>query len=358
MLLYASMICEHTPAPQQTSATTIGEIPPVSYESNEYIIPEDTPDLRNKVAVDGVRAWLVMAGRRPLLSAEDEVNLAMSIEAGLFAEEALSHAEADGSAIDPDLERDYRVIMHEGQRDKTRFIEANLLLVVSVAKRFIGRGIDFQDLIQEGNISLQKSVEKFDYRLGNRFSTFATTNITLDLRRCFDNTSRLIRVPVEVAQEISTIKRTAKDLTESLGRRPTNSEIAAERNTTPEHIWQMLDYDQAPRSFEEVIGRSSDGSELRLGDVLTEPTPEEDSAILERRNALIKVGVRALLDKLSNRERDVLVGRYGLDGLGAKTQQQFADAAGLTKQGVSAAEIRAKKKMAVDPSARALYDQL
>ncbi len=244
---------------------------PPMYEPPDYeewqASPADRRDGELDIAVDSVRAYLRRIGRVALLKADEEVVLAERIEAGLFAAERLRTA--SGSVRRASQLSDLRWIVRDGERAKDHLLEANLRLVVSVAKRYTGRGMAFLDLIQEGNLGLMRAVEKFDYVKGYKFSTYATWWIRQAITRAMADQARTIRVPVHLAEVINKLGRVARDLFQQLGREPSPDELATELDISPEKVLEIQQYARVPISLDQSIGE--DGDSL-LGDFI------EDSA--------------------------------------------------------------------------------
>ncbi|HTL24674.1 MAG TPA: sigma-70 family RNA polymerase sigma factor, partial [Mycobacteriales bacterium] len=220
------------------------------------------------LSVDVLRLYLNQIGRVPLLTAEQEVELARAMEAGLFAAERL----AQGGKLTPQLRADLEYIVREGERAKQHMLEANLRLVVSVAKKYAGRGMGLTDLIQEGNLGLIRAVEKFDYTKGFKFSTYATWWIRQALTRAMADQARTIRLPVHMVEQVNKIRRVERDLVVQLGRKPTAAEIAVEVDLSPERVEEIRSYNRDPASLDALIGEDSDAS---LGDFI-----EDEHAVM------------------------------------------------------------------------------
>ncbi len=255
------------------------------------------------LSVDVLRLYLNQIGRVPLLTAEMEVELARAMEAGLFAAERLGQ----GGKISPSMRADLQHIVREGERAKQHMLEANLRLVVSVAKKYAGRGMGLTDLIQEGNLGLIRAVEKFDYTKGFKFSTYATWWIRQALTRAMADQARTIRLPVHMVEQVNKIRRVERDLVVQLGRKPTAAEIAVEVDLTPERVEEIRSYNRDPASLDALIGEDSDAS---LGDFIEDEhavMPGEAAAFL-----LMREELSAVLASLTDRERRVMEMRYGL----------------------------------------------
>jgi RNA polymerase primary sigma factor len=217
-----------------------------------------------------VRTYLKQIGTVALLTAEEEVQLATRIEAGLYAAERVHRAEDDTGKLSPQLRRDLRWIVRDGQRAKNHRLEANLRLVVSLAKRYTGRGMPFLDLIQEGNVGLIRAVEKFDYSKGFKFSTYATWWIRQAITRAMADQARTIRIPVHMTEVINKLGRIQRDLREDLGREPTPEELARQMDITPEKVLEIQYYAREPISLDQTLG---DEGNSKLGDFMRTPRP-------------------------------------------------------------------------------------
>jgi RNA polymerase sigma factor (sigma-70 family) len=326
---------------------------PAAFDGEPMHDPQDDPVKR-----DSIGRWMAVVGRSPLLSPEQEVELAKSIEAGVLAQEQLDLAEAGTGMLDEQSRCDYQAVAAQGKRDKDRFCEANVLLVTSIAKKYRGRGLDFLDLIQEGNVALIRAVEKFDYTKGWKFSTAATTEIRGAISRALDNTARTVRLPVERSQEVAGMRREFSVLSAELGRRASYTELAAALDVSKEHVLGLMDDALPPRSFEEVVVQNHNGTALLLGDTIAAPSYEE-AEVLQRYQALVRAGFMVVLNELLNEKQlQVVVARHGLDGHGPKTFEQVGEIIGTSKQSAAALEKRSTLKLQASPELRALYDQV
>jgi RNA polymerase primary sigma factor len=299
---------------------------------------------------DPVKDYLGQIGKVPLLSAGQEVELAKRIEAGLFAEEKL----ADGSGVLPagqstDLER----VAEDGRTAKNHLLEANLRLVVSVARRYAGRGMLFLDLIQEGNLGLIRGVEKFDYTRGYKFSTYATWWIRQAITRAMAEQSRTIRLPVHMAEAVSTLARVQRQLLQDLGREPTPEELAAELDMTPQKLTEVQKHAREPISLHTPLGEDGDSE---LGDLI------EDTQAIQPAEAasstLLQEQLHAVLGTLPEREADVVSMRFGLTGGQPKTLDEIGKAYGVTRERIRQIESKAMSKLRNPSRSKVLRDYL
>nr|WP_239076799.1 RNA polymerase sigma factor SigB [Actinocatenispora rupis] len=281
-------------------------------------------DTDRGTSADLVRAYLNGIGRTRLLTAAEEVELAKQIEAGLFAEEKL----LDTAITDPALRGDLATVAEEGHAAKKRILSANLRLVVSIAKRYTGRGMPFLDLIQEGNLGLIRAAEKFDYTKGFKFSTYATWWIRQAITRAMADQARTIRIPVHMVEQVNRMVRTRRELTATLGREPSHEEIAAELGVTPFQVLELASYDREPVSLDQTVG---DDGESTLADFLcrTEDRHEGDDTVSF---GLLRHTVERVMDRLSDRERTVIRLRYGLDDGRQRTLDEVGLEFGLSRE--------------------------
>ncbi len=316
---------------------------------------EDEADIRRaesegrRVATsDLVRIYLREIGRVPLLTAEDEVELAKSIEAGLFAEEKLCCGIPVPGAIGGDLE----LLACEGVKAKQRLIEANLRLVVSIAKRYIGRGLVFLDLIQEGNLGLIRAVEKFDYTRGYKFSTYATWWIRQAITRAIADQARTIRVPVHMVETINKLARVQRQLHQELGREATAEEIAAEMGLEPERVAEIQRIAQEPVSLQSPIGEE----ESDLGDFIEDAdavVPIEAAAFIMLQDQLDRV-----LDQLAEREQRIIQLRFGLTDGHPRTLEEVGREFGVTRERIRQIESKTLAKLRHPSRAQVLREYL
>ncbi len=272
---------------------------------------------------DPVKDYLKQIGKVALLNAEQEVDLALRIEAGLFANEKLNAPEAE--AMDVQLKRDLQRIVHDGKRAKNHLLEANLRLVVSLAKRYTGRGMLFLDLIQEGNLGLIRAVEKFDYTKGFKFSTYATWWIRQAITRAMADQARTIRIPVHMVEVINKLARVQRQMLQDLGREPTPEELAKELDMTPEKVVEVQKYGREPISLHTPLGEDGDSE---FGDLI------EDSEAVVPADAvsftLLQEQLHSVLDTLSEREAGVVAMRFGLtDGQPKTSRTGFVSGRGM-----------------------------
>ena len=283
---------------------------------------DEQPDLDGEIVVgtDIVRAYLNGIGRTKLLTAEQEVTLAKRIEAGLYAEEVLSQ---NPEHIDADL---LKIIITEGHAAKNHLLEANLRLVVSLAKRYTGRGMAFLDLIQEGNLGLIRAVEKFDYTKGYKFSTYATWWIRQAITRAMADQARTIRIPVHMVEVINRMVRVRRDLSTSLGREPTTAEIADGMGVDVVTVIELMGYDREPVSLDQTVG--PDGESV-LGDFVAH---DARSLVDSVADGQLRHEVEIVLATLSRREQEVIRLRFGLDDGRTRTLEEVGQEFGLSRE--------------------------
>jgi RNA polymerase primary sigma factor len=283
-------------------------------------------DAELTASADSVRAYLKQIGKVPLLNAEQEVELAKRIEAGLYATERLRQAEDAGEQLITTLRRDLLWITRDGERAKNHLLEANLRLVVSLAKRYTGRGMAFLDLIQEGNLGLIRAVEKFDYTRGYKFSTYATWWIRQAITRAMADQARTIRIPVHMVEVINRMVRVRRDLAYTLGREPTIAEVAAELGVSESQLTELISYDREPVSLERAVGADGDSE---LGDFVASPSPQPEPDSSQRR---LRGEVEIVLATLSQREQAVIRLRFGLDDGRQRTLEEVGRECGLSRE--------------------------
>jgi RNA polymerase sigma factor (sigma-70 family) len=270
-------------------------------------------------SADLVRAYLNGIGRTKLLTAEQEVVLAKRIEAGLYAEEKLAGAGPD---------RDLAVVAAEGRAAKDHLLEANLRLVVSIAKRYTGRGMAFLDLIQEGNLGLIRAVEKFDYTKGYKFSTYATWWIRQAITRAMADQARTIRIPVHMVEQVNRMVRTRRDLAGALGREPSIAEIAKAMEVEEFQVIELISYDREPVSLDQAVGEDGESA---LGDFVARIDPREEPADSVS-NGMLREEVEIVLATLSQREQAVIRLRFGLDDGRQRTLDEVGREFGLSRE--------------------------
>jgi RNA polymerase primary sigma factor len=303
---------------------------------------------RRAATSDLVRIYLREIGRVPLLTAEDEVDLAKTIEAGLFAEEKLG----GGFPLLGAMHSDLVLLVGEGVRAKQRLIEANLRLVVSIAKRYIGRGLVFLDLIQEGNLGLIRAVEKFDYTRGYKFSTYATWWIRQAITRAIADQARTIRVPVHMVETINKLARVQRQLHQELGREATTDEIAAELGLEPERVAEIQRIAQEPVSLQSPIGEE----ESDLGDFIEDAdavVPIEAAAFIMLQDQLERV-----LDELAEREQRIIQLRFGLTDGHPRTLEEVGREFGVTRERIRQIESKTLAKLRHPSRAQMLREYL
>jgi RNA polymerase primary sigma factor len=299
---------------------------------------EDLPSLDDAgpaASADLVRVYLREIGRVPLLTAEQEVDLARRVEAGVFAAELL----ADGS-VAADLRADFATIAADGDRAKSQLIEANLRLVVSIAKRYSGRGLPFLDLIQEGNLGLIRAVEKFDYTRGYKFSTYASWWIRQAVSRAVADQARTIRIPVHMVETVNRILRAQRLLVQTLGREPTVAEIAQRVDLPAERVAEIRRLAMEPVSLHSPVGEE-DGSEL--GDLIEDSESVAPADIVSV--GLLQSHVQEVLTHLGEREREVVRMRYGLTDGNPRTLEEVGRAFGVTRERVRQIEAKSLAKL-------------
>jgi RNA polymerase nonessential primary-like sigma factor len=287
-------------------------------------------------SADLVRVYLNGIGRTPLLTAADEVELSQRIEAGLYAEHLLD----SGEKLTRARKRDLKVLVREGRAARTHLLEANLRLVVSLAKRYTGRGMPLLDLIQEGNLGLIRAMEKFDYAKGYKFSTYATWWIRQAITRGMADQSRTIRLPVHLVEQVNKLSRIKREMYQQLGREATNEELADESGIDESKIEMLLKQSRDPVSLDMPVGSDE---EAPLGDFIedSEATDAEAAVVASLRHS----DVRAVLDTLDEREQDVIKMRYGLDDGMPRTLDQIGRSFGLSRERVRQIEREVMAKL-------------
>jgi RNA polymerase primary sigma factor len=310
-------------------------------------------DAELTASADSVREYLKQIGRTALLTAGQEVELAMRIEAGLYATERVRWALEVTDELSPQLRRDLRWIVRDGERAKNHLLEANLRLVVSLAKRYTGRGMPFLDLIQEGNLGLIRAVEKFDYTKGFKFSTYATWWIRQAITRAMADQARTIRLPVHMAEVINKLSRLRRELLQDLGRAPTSEEVAREMDITPEKVREIQYYAREPISLDQTLGEEGDS---QLGDFI------EDSEAVVAVDAvsftLLQDQLQSVLAKLSEREAGIVRLRFGLADGQPRTLGQIGEVYGITRERVRQIEAKTMAKLRHPSRSQALRDYL
>ncbi|MBI5160168.1 MAG: RNA polymerase sigma factor [Micrococcales bacterium] len=300
---------------------------------------------------DPVKDYLKQIGKVALLNAAEEVELAMRIEAGLFAEEKLSHLSKEEHRSQ--LGRELTWVARDGQRAKSHLLGANLRLVVSLAKRYTGRGMQFLDLIQEGNLGLIRAVEKFDYTKGFKFSTYATWWIRQAITRAMADQARTIRIPVHMVEVINKLARVQRQMLQDLGREPTPEELSRELDMTPEKVVEVQKYGREPISLHTPLGEDGDSE---FGDLIedTEAVVPADAVGF----TMLQKQLESLLDSLSEREAGVIRMRFGLgDGM-PKTLDQIGDTFGVTRERIRQIESKTMAKLRHPSRSQSLRDYL
>lgn len=333
-----------------------GEEEEAEGESKGFVLSDDDEDdaPAQQVAVAGatadpVKDYLKQIGKVPLLNAEQEVELAKRIEAGLFAEDKL----ANSDKLAPKLKRELEIIAEDGRRAKNHLLEANLRLVVSLAKRYTGRGMLFLDLIQEGNLGLIRAVEKFDYTKGYKFSTYATWWIRQAITRAMADQARTIRIPVHMVEVINKLARVQRQMLQDLGREPTPEELAKELDMTPEKVIEVQKYGREPISLHTPLGEDGDSE---FGDLI------EDSEAVVPADAvsftLLQEQLHSVLDTLSEREAGVVSMRFGLTDGQPKTLDEIGKVYGVTRERIRQIESKTMSKLRHPSRSQVLRDYL
>ena len=327
-----------------------------SAEAGGFVIRQDDEDdapaqqvVTAGATADPVKDYLKQIGKVALLNAEQEVELAKRIEAGLFAEEKLN----SGENMDMTLKRELWWIAQDGKKAKNHLLEANLRLVVSLAKRYTGRGMLFLDLIQEGNLGLIRAVEKFDYTKGYKFSTYATWWIRQAITRAMADQARTIRIPVHMVEVINKLARVQRQMLQDLGREPTPEELAKELDMTPEKVVEVQKYGREPISLHTPLGEDGDSE---FGDLI------EDSEAVVPADAvsftLLQEQLHSVLDTLSEREAGVVSMRFGLTDGQPKTLDEIGKVYGVTRERIRQIESKTMSKLRHPSRSQVLRDYL
>ena len=322
-------------------------------EDESAALRQARKDAELTASADSVRAYLKQIGKVALLTAEEEVSLAKRIEAGLYAQYKIDLAKEAGERLPYAQRRDLREISRDGQRAKNHLLEANLRLVVSLAKRYTGRGMAFLDLIQEGNLGLIRAVEKFDYSKGYKFSTYATWWIRQAITRAMADQARTIRIPVHMVEVINKLGRIQRELLQDLGREPTPLELAKEMDITEEKVLEIQQYAREPISLDQTIGDEGDS---QLGDFI------EDSEAVVAVDAvsftLLQDQLQDVLQTLSEREAGVVRLRFGLtDGM-PRTLDEIGQVYGVTRERIRQIESKTMSKLRHPSRSQVLRDYL
>ncbi len=293
-------------------------------------------DDQTSVMGDSVHTYLKSIGRTSLLTAEQEVDLAKRIEAGLCAEHKLEI----GTGLSPELIRDLEIVAADGRKAKAHMLEANLRLVVSVAKKYSDRGLSLLDVVQEGNLGLIRAVEKFDYTKGYKFSTYAMWWIRQAIQRGFADSARTIRLPVHVLEMLSKLSRVERDMPQRLGREPPPEELAVELDRTPDQIEELLRTSRQPISLDSTIGEDGETS---IGDLIEDVDAPEASELVDRQ--LMADQLRHALDALTPREATIMAMRFGLYDGNPHTLDEIGKALGLTRERIRQLEKQSLSKL-------------
>ncbi|RDB47252.1 RNA polymerase sigma factor [Tsukamurella tyrosinosolvens] len=322
-------------------------------EEESEALRQARKDAELTASADSVRAYLKQIGKVALLNAEEEVELAKRIEAGLFAEQQINRWLERGEKPAIGIRRDMNWIARDGNRAKNHLLEANLRLVVSLAKRYTGRGMAFLDLIQEGNLGLIRAVEKFDYTKGYKFSTYATWWIRQAITRAMADQARTIRIPVHMVEVINKLGRIQRELLQDLGREPTPEELAKEMDITPEKVLEIQQYAREPISLDQTIGDEGDS---QLGDFI------EDSEAVVAVDAvsftLLQDQLQSVLDTLSEREAGVVRLRFGLTDGQPRTLDEIGQVYGVTRERIRQIESKTMSKLRHPSRSQVLRDYL
>jgi len=352
---------EDVPVDAEADAETEADTEPPEGESSEFTWDEEESealrqarkDAEMTASADSVRAYLKQIGKVALLNAEEEVDLAKRIEAGLYASERLRQLELAGDKLPLQQRRDLNWIVRDGERAKNHLLEANLRLVVSLAKRYTGRGMAFLDLIQEGNLGLIRAVEKFDYTKGYKFSTYATWWIRQAITRAMADQARTIRIPVHMVEVINKLGRIQRELLQDLGREPTPEELAKEMDITPDKVLEIQQYAREPISLDQTIGDEGDS---QLGDFI------EDSEAVVAVDAvsftLLQDQLQSVLHTLSEREAGVVKLRFGLTDGQPRTLDEIGQVYGVTRERIRQIESKTMSKLRHPSRSQVLRDYL
>ena len=322
-------------------------------EEESEALRQARKDAELTASADSVRAYLKQIGKVALLNAEEEVELAKRIEAGLYSTQKLAELAEQGVKLPVQQRRDLQWICRDGERAKNHLLEANLRLVVSLAKRYTGRGMAFLDLIQEGNLGLIRAVEKFDYTKGYKFSTYATWWIRQAITRAMADQARTIRIPVHMVEVINKLARVQRQMLQDLGREPTPEELAAELDMTPDKVVEVQKYGREPISLSTPLGEDGDSE---FGDLI------EDSEAIVPADAvsftLLQEQLESVLDTLSEREAGVVRMRFGLSDGQPKTLDEIGKVYGVTRERIRQIESKTMSKLRHPSRSQVLRDYL
>jgi len=334
-------------APANGDDADPGEPDVVTLEAEADRLIEVDLDDQTPAMGDSVHTYLKSIGRTSLLTAEQEVDLAKRIEAGLFAEHKLETA----TGLDESFRRELELVAEDGRRAKSHMLEANLRLVVSVAKKYSDRGLSLLDVVQEGNLGLIRAVEKFDYTKGYKFSTYAMWWIRQAIQRGFADSARTIRLPVHVLEMLSKLSRVERDMHQRLGREPTPEELAVELDRTPDQIEELLRTSRQPISLDSTIGEDGETS---IGDLIEDVDAPEASELVDRQ--LMAEQLRSALDALTPREATIMAMRFGLYDGNPHTLDEIGRALGLTRERIRQLEKQSLSKLRHPSRAQPLLD--
>jgi RNA polymerase primary sigma factor len=339
-------------APANGGDTDPGDSDVVTLEAETDRLIEVDLDDQTPAMGDSVHTYLKSIGRTSLLTAEQEVDLAKRIEAGLFAEHKLETLGlAGGVGLDDKFRRELELVAEDGRRAKSHMLEANLRLVVSVAKKYSDRGLSLLDVVQEGNLGLIRAVEKFDYTKGYKFSTYAMWWIRQAIQRGFADSARTIRLPVHVLEMLSKLSRVERDMHQRLGREPTPEELAVELDRTPDQIEELLRTSRQPISLDSTIGEDGETS---IGDLIEDVDAPEASELVDRQ--LMAEQLRSALDALTPREATIMAMRFGLYDGNPHTLDEIGRALGLTRERIRQLEKQSLSKLRHPSRAQPLLD--
>ncbi len=342
-------------APRAAGTATKGEGDEFTWDEEEEseALRQARKDAELTASADSVRAYLKQIGKVALLNAEEEVSLAKRIEGGLYAVECMRKLTEAGERIATQVRRDLNWVKRDGERAKNHLLEANLRLVVSLAKRYTGRGMAFLDLIQEGNLGLIRAVEKFDYTKGYKFSTYATWWIRQAITRAMADQARTIRIPVHMVEVINKLGRIQRELLQDLGREPTPDELAKEMDITPDKVLEIQQYAREPISLDQTIGDEGDS---QLGDFI------EDSEAVVAVDAvsftLLQDQLQSVLQTLSEREAGVVRLRFGLTDGQPRTLDEIGQVYGVTRERIRQIESKTMSKLRHPSRSQVLRDYL
>jgi RNA polymerase primary sigma factor len=348
----AAQVPERRSDPADDADMDLADADVVTLEAEADKLAEVDLDDQTPAMGDSVHTYLKSIGRTSLLTAEQEVDLAKRIEAGLFAEHKLETLGPESSVgLDEAFRRELELVAEDGRRAKAHMLEANLRLVVSVAKKYSDRGLSLLDVVQEGNLGLIRAVEKFDYTKGYKFSTYAMWWIRQAIQRGFADSARTIRLPVHVLEMLSKLSRVERDMHQRLGREPTPEELAVELDRTPDQIEELLRTSRQPISLDSTIGEDGETS---IGDLIEDVDAPEASELVDRQ--LMAEQLRSALDALTPREATIMAMRFGLYDGNPHTLDEIGRALGLTRERIRQLEKQSLSKLRHPSRAQPLLD--